>query len=251
MRRDDKKGPAFAVVVTCEHATPRIPPRYRHCFADQRATLESHHGFDLGALRMAEDLAEQFHAPLFQGSVSRLLVDLNRSPGHRRLHAECVRRLPAETRREICETYYAPIRNAAEQAIAMAIASGRRVVHLSSHSFTPELGGEVRNADIGLLYDPGRAGELALCRDWRAALLARAPHLRVRRNYPYTGKSDGFTAFLRRKHSAADYLGIELEINQRLVLRGGRTWSQLRALLVEGLAEALDGKRGGRDARRR
>ena len=29
-------------------------------------------------------------------------------------------------------------------------------------------GGKVRNADVGLLYDPGRAWEKALCRRWRS-----------------------------------------------------------------------------------
>ena len=35
---------------------------------------------------------------------------------------------------------------------------GRRVIHISSHSFTPELNGKVRRADVGLLYDPGSPG---------------------------------------------------------------------------------------------
>ena len=33
------------------------------------------------------------------------------------------------------------------------------MIHLSSHSFTPELDGKVRKADIGLIYDPARQRE--------------------------------------------------------------------------------------------
>jgi predicted N-formylglutamate amidohydrolase len=47
------------------------------------------------------------------------------------------------------------------------------------HSFTPALRGVRRNADLGLLYDPARAGELALARRWRAALREVGPELRV------------------------------------------------------------------------
>jgi predicted N-formylglutamate amidohydrolase len=189
---------------------------------------------------MAQDLARRFEAPLFHAAVSRLLVDLNRSPWHSRLHgSEAIRRLPPNERQAICAAWYAPVRVAAEQCIAQAIARHGRVVHISSHSFTPVLAGTVRNADVGLLYDPARQGEARLCRDWQAALGRRAAGLRVRRNYPYTGKSDGFTAFLRRRFADAHYIGVELEINQAIVLKGGRAWAQLRAVLLDSLADAL------------
>jgi len=45
---------------------------------------------------------------------------------------------------------------------------GDRVIHVAVHSFTPTLRGVRRNADVGLLYDPARPGELALARRWRA-----------------------------------------------------------------------------------
>ena len=34
------------------------------------------------------------------------------------------------------------------------------MIHVSSHSFTPELDGKVRRADVGLLYDPAPRGEV-------------------------------------------------------------------------------------------
>ncbi len=227
-------------LVTCEHGGNRIPAPYRDCFAGQDALLQSHRGFDPGALALARDLARRFGAPLFYSTISRLLVDLNRSPGHPRLHAECIRRLPEAIRQRILDRHYLPYRARAEAAIGAAIADGQRVIHLSSHSFTPVLDGVVRAAEVGLLYDPARAGEAALCQAWRACLKDRAPDLRVRRNYPYTGKSDGLTACLRRRFAAHAYLGIELEINQAIVLAGGRRWRQVRALVVASLAEALE-----------
>jgi len=188
---------------------------------------------------MAKDLAGAFEATLFVATISRLLIDLNRSVGHPKLYSEATRGAPAGVRREILEAHYLPYRDQVEAHIAGEIAKGRRVVHVSSHSFTPVLEGEVRNADIGLLYDPGRAAEAGLCKDWQAALKARAPEIRVRRNYPYTGKSDGFTAHLRRRFAKDTYAGIELEVNQQQVLQGAHGWRLLRKAIVAALQGAI------------
>ena len=113
--------------------------------------------------------------------------------------------------------------------MGQAVARRRRVIHISSHSFTPELDGKVRRADVGLLYHPGRQGEALLCARWKAALSAVAPELRVRRNYPYAGKGDGLTSHLRRRFPPGAYVGVELEINQSIVVKAGRRWTALRA----------------------
>lgn len=226
-------------LVTCEHGGNRIPAPWRACFVGTGNLLKSHRGHDPGALIMARALARRLDAPMFYSTVSRLLVDLNRSPGHPRLHGECIRALPVAQRQRIIERHYLPYRRRVADAVVAAQAAGRSVIHVSSHSFTPVLDGEIRNADIGLLYDPARPAEAALCRAWQAALEARAPDLRVRRNYPYTGKSDGLTAWLRRRYAGDAYLGIELEINQAIVLAGGAPWRRLRADLLASLGEAL------------
>ena len=59
------------VIVTCEHASHRVPSRYRALFRDQEAVLKTHRGSDLGALWLARELATALEAPLFTGSVSR------------------------------------------------------------------------------------------------------------------------------------------------------------------------------------
>jgi predicted N-formylglutamate amidohydrolase len=225
------------VLITCEHGGNRIPPRYRPLFAGFEAMLQSHRGHDPGALTLARDMSKALAAPLFVATTSRLLIDLNRSIGHPRLYSEATRGAPHKTRDEILESYYLPYRNRVEAHIAEAIAHGSRVIHIASHSFTPELDGAVRNADIGLLYDPGRPGELDLCRQWQARL--KTPALKVRRNYPYTGQSDGFTAYLRRRFPADVYIGIELEINQNHVLNGGRPWRVLRGHIIGSLLQAV------------
>lgn len=225
-------------LITCEHGGNRIPPRYRHLFAGHEALLQTHRGYDTGALALARELAAALGSPLSVSTTSRLLIDLNRSIGHPRLYSEATRGAPAALRREILENYYLPYRNKVEAEIAAMIARGGRVIHVASHSFTPELDGEVRNADIGLLYDPARQGELELCARWLTQIRALAPGLKVRRNYPYAGRSDGLTAYLRRRFPAGVYAGIELEINQKHVFQGGRHWRALRGQVVEAFMRA-------------
>ena len=117
----------------------------------------------------------------------------------------------------------------------------RRVIHISSHSFTAELNGRVRGADVGLLYPPGRRGEAEVCARWKEVLAVSAPELRVRRNYPYAGKGDGLTSHLRLRFAQRDYVGIELEVNQGIDLTAGRRWTGLRRVLIDSLRTACAG----------
>ena len=118
-------------LITCEHGGNRIPPPYLDCFAGQEALIQSHRGYDPGALTMARELARALAAPLIYSTISRLLVDLNRSPGHPRLHAEAIRALPDTVRHEIVRKHYLPFRSRAERAIRHAIEAGHRVINLS------------------------------------------------------------------------------------------------------------------------
>jgi len=110
-----------ALVITCEHGGNRIPPPYRALFAPHRALLRSHRGFDAGALVMARALASEFGVPLLAATVSRLLVDLNRSVGHRQLHFDPVLELPDTRRQHILQRYYQPYRSQAERLVTEAM----------------------------------------------------------------------------------------------------------------------------------
>jgi predicted N-formylglutamate amidohydrolase len=222
-------------LITCEHGGNTIPAAYRPLFRGQRALLDSHRGYDAGALAMARALALALGAPLVSATVSRLLVDLNRSIGHPRFFSAATHAAPAPVRAAIVEQYYRPYRADVERRVRQAVSRGRRVIHIAAHSFTPELDGKTRKADIGLLYDPGRRGERALCARWKSSLAACAPQLRVRRNYPYAGKGDGLTRRMRLHFPQGAYLGIELEINQAIVFARGARLAALHRALIESL----------------
>ncbi|MGL6109120.1 MAG: N-formylglutamate amidohydrolase [Rubrivivax sp.] len=227
------------LVFSCEHGGREVPTAYAGLFAGHQALLDSHRGWDPGALQLGQQMAGAFAAPLYASTTTRLLIDLNRTVGHRQLHSEMVRGLTRVQRQQVVAEHYRPHRDAVESEIACRIAENEAVIHIASHSFTPVFGGIVRRADVAWLYDPRRPGETLLARRWQAELAQRAPGLRLRRNYPYQGRSDGLASHLRKRHPDASYVGIELEVNQRFVLQGGASWKRLRLDLVESLDAAL------------
>ena len=227
------------IVVTCEHGGNRIPAEYADLFRRWHHILQSHRGYDAGALIMARDLARAMRAPLVASTVSRLLVDLNRSLSNPRVWSEATRSLPPADRQRVIQRYYAPYHRRVAATIDDAVTSGRRVIHLSSHSFTPVLNGHARTSDVGLLYDPERSGELVLAESWKTAFAEQVPDLRVRRNYPYAGNGDGLTRSLRRRFPPTRYIGIEFELNQTFVLGEEKPWRALRRSVVATLQAAL------------
>lgn len=221
------------LIVTCEHGGNRVPARFRDAFRAHGEILASHRGFDPGALEIARLFAKRLEAPLHATTVTRLVVDTNRSIGHRSLFSELVRHLPQEHKEEALRQHYHPHRERVEATVKELSRSRRTVVHVASHSFTPELAGVARTADVAWLYDPRRRGERVFVDAWREALRGLLPHLRLRRNYPYKGVADGLTTHLRKVFPADTYLGIELEVNQASMS------AELRAALAESLARAL------------
>ena len=225
-------------IISCEHGGNTVPADYAPLFLGHEALLQTHRGWDLGALVLARQLAAAVDAPLFAATTTRLLIDLNRSIGHRQLYSEATRGLSPALRHGIAAMHYQPYRDAVEGEVARLIAAGQRVVHIASHSFTPQLNSVVRRADVGWLYDPRRAGEGAFALQWLTAFGRLRPDLTLRRNYPYQGKGDGLTTLLRKRHPAHQYLGMELEVNQHFVIAGGAAWTALCAGVTRALVDA-------------
>lgn len=228
-----------ALVLACEHASRHVPRRYRKLFQRRGSLLDSHRGWDPGALELARHLAKEFGAPLFRGVVTRLLVDLNRSLQSPTLFSEYALRLEEKERLALLARYWEPYRHAVRHCIEGEVARGRRVLHFSLHSFTPKLRGEARPTDVGLLFDPSRPVEERFCRALRAALRQELPELRIDMNEPYSGVSDGLTTTLRAEFPKDRYLGIEFEVNQRFA-RGERSrWRTLQRRIASALGSVL------------
>lgn len=209
---------ARQVIVSCEHASNRLPEGLEL----DPELLQQHIAYDPGAREIARRLARRFDAPLFEGEVSRLVVDLNRTLGNRMLMRKVSdgHRIPFnygldEAAREArIERYYRPYRDAVERAAADVIEREGRCLHLCIHTFTPALAGVERGNDVGLLHDPDWGVEREMCawvRDW----FDRHTDLVVWFNRPYSGTADGILPAMRRRFSPETFVGLELEVNQK------------------------------------
>ena len=225
------------LVLTCEHAGNKIPVNFGHLFKDDKSVIHTHKGYDPGAYDIYKALFPLAHFKA-EHMMSRLLIEVNRSLHHSSLFSKYTRELSPSEKNKIIGTYYLPYRDRVESAIHEFIAKGEEVLHLSVHSFTPQLQGDIRNADIGLLYDPAKAGEKGFSKKLKHYLKLNNPDLRVRFNYPYLGKSDGFTTYLRKKFPR-NYSGIELEVNQKFV-SGNKMEQGMKLFVLEALQKILE-----------
>lgn len=228
--------PRFStLLITCEHATNHVSPEYATEFRGEREVLKTHRAWDPGAEVLARDLAALFEAPAFYGEVTRLLVDLNRRETTKQVFSEFT---PGD-REELLTRYHRPWR-ANVLAAAKSLAKRGPLLHVSCHSFTSVWDGEERRVDIGLLFDPRRKLEKATADAWQSALQVALPDMRIRRNNPYRGTSDGVTTWLRKELPHDRYAGFEIELNQKFSSQPALQWKHVRQALAASVTDVLN-----------
>ena len=221
------------LILTCEHGGNEIPQKYASYFEEHQDVLKTHRGFDLGALEFFNHLKPLANFVSFS-KTSRLLIELNRSLHHKNLFSEFTKDLPLSAKKELINEHYLPYRNSIENKISKYINNKKLVIHLSIHSFTPVLNGVKRNCDIGLLFDSRIPLEREVAKFLKDAILTKTDDSKVRYNYPYLGKMDGFTTYLR-KQFPKNYVGIEIEINQKYA-ENNNTQKVLKNILFDIIA---------------
>lgn len=224
------------LIITCEHGGNAIPEPYRAIFKTETHVLETHLGYDLGALD-AFDYLKPLSVYSKASKTSRLFIELNRSLHHPKLFSKYTKPLQPDEKESIISIYYHPFRNEIEAEISKIISTNEGVLHLSIHSFTPNFNGDERRCDIGLLFDSRRLSEKECSKVLKSQLQRIDPNLNVRFNYPYLGKADGFTTYLRRKFTE-NYIGIEIEINQKFS-KNNRLSSDLKQTLYSAIQGCL------------
>lgn len=243
--QSSRSGRPLQLLLSMEHASCSVPGRWKWLFEGSEDVLAGHRGWDPGTRELGDYLVRSLRVPAVTGKVSRLLIEMNRSLHHPRLFSAWSASLGKEEKAWLIERYWEPYRAAMTESIRTALASGRRVLHVSLHSFTPVLDGEVRNCEVGFLYDPAREFEAELARRWKEEFRLVDGSARVRMNYPYRGTADGLTTALRREFSGRDYAGIELEINQRFPLGPSGEWKQMQLAVRDSLQRLMEREGGG------
>ncbi len=198
------------LLLTCEHASERLPSPLRWPDADRRLH-GTHWAFDLGARELTEELAAASMCSAVLADFSRLVIDPNRpldSPTLIRKDAEgaSVRLnegLTNDARRERIERLYQPYHDAVDRAVAR---SGAHTI-LSIHSFTPVYEGAARPMELGVLFDDDDTQAQTL-----GSALTRAG-FNVAYNAPYSGK-EGLIYSADRHAKQHDRVALELEVRQ-------------------------------------
>jgi predicted N-formylglutamate amidohydrolase len=202
------------VLITCEHASQRMPHGWRWPDRDRRL-IDTHWAYDLGAAELARSLGAGLDAPVVLSRFTRLLVDPNR-PEHSntlfRDHAdgqpvEINQHIDEPERRRRIDLLFHPY----HAAIDRQLEASRAPLVLAMHTFTPIYEGERRNVEVGVLFD--REEDLANA----IAEGLSAGGIVTELNEPYSGRAGMMYAaeVHAQKHGRR---AIELEVRQDLAI---------------------------------
>ncbi len=176
-------------LVTCDHATNRVPDWLGGSLGLAGSDMDRHIAFDLGARGLAIALGEVLSSPVICSDFSRLVIDPNRGEDDPTLVMQLYdgtiipanRHLDAAHVQMRLERLYRPYHDA-----YAGLAEGRAI--LAIHSFTPCLQGRSpRPWHVGVLHSPldDRLSRAVLAR------LQAEPALCVGDNEPYSGHLPG------------------------------------------------------------
>jgi predicted N-formylglutamate amidohydrolase len=191
------RGP---VVLLVDHASNRIPPRW-HDLGLSPADLEEHIAWDPGALPVAREMSRILDAPLVAGTVSRLVLDLNRPVGSATMmpetsestHIPGNRGIDDAERKRRVDAIWVPYHRAVEDVVSRQVGRcGDGVAVIAIHTFTPVYRGVRRTLDVGVLFDgDDRLGRAMLDR------LSRHGALDCRANEPYSPADEVYYSLSR------------------------------------------------------
>ncbi len=202
-------------MLSCEHASWTLPTGVD--LGVSLEVLQSQSGWDHGAFDVASRLSEAVGVRVHAGAFTRMFVDLNRAADHADvIPAVCygapvpgnVHLSPGDRQARI-DAFHAPYWNAIRRDVQERLTEVGEVLHLSSHSFAPELDPVNRTYDVGVLYDPSHAYEAPLAERLMAELASAG--LDVRANQPYSGTGPAVCTSLRQELAGQRYAGIEIE----------------------------------------
>ncbi len=234
--KDKKKK--LKTIITCLHAGNRIPWRHLRLLLPHLWLLKTHQGYDPGALELAKFLSRRLKCRLDYNTITRLLVEFDASPRNREFFSTLSKNISPQDKKRLLNNYH-KFYHKLERVISQKIKKEGRVLHLVVHTFTPVFGGRLRQVDIGLLYNPQRKAEKNFCQHWQKIINRLAPQLKLKLNYPYAGTEDGATTIFRRRFPAKNYLGIEIEVNQKFSFGEKKEWKKIEEIISKSLKVLL------------
>lgn len=203
------------LVLICDHASRAVPSRLGRLGLEDWV-FERHVAWDIGAAGLTRLLAERLDAPAVLGGYSRLVVDVNRQPGHPGsipvvsdgIAVPGNASLSAREAQARLDALFWPYHRCVGDLLAGHwVRQAKPPVLFSIHSFTPCLadGGTPRPWHAGVLWN----------RDPRVALplidaLREEPGLMVGDNEPYSGRTSGYSVEMHAGAAGLPYAAIEV-----------------------------------------
>ncbi len=229
------------IILTCEHGGAKIPAPYKKLFTGRTSILKTHRALDIGALAIAREMQKNLRTSLDECEISRLIIDANRPISSSQLFSEFTSPLKDSAKQKLIRLYHEPHWRKIISRVAQLISKKHQVFHIAVHSMTDLLHGKTRPMQLALLYDSKNKNETKFAQTWIKELQLEFrkdyPRFKISSNKPYRGSDEGLTTHLRGLHNSKNYLGIELEINQKL-LKSFKTLKQ-RQSFSRALSDSL------------
>ncbi len=234
------------VVVTCDHATNRVPDDVAGGdlgLSDE--DMNRHIAYDVGAAGVARVLADRLGAPAILSDFSRLVIDPNRGEDDPTLIMKLYdgtiipanRGVDAAERERRMAMLYTPY----HVALGKLLEAHPEPIVIAVHSFTRQLRGKApRPWHVGVLSATDRRLTAPLL-----ARLAMEEDLIVGDNEPYSGHLDGDS--IDRHAMRHGRLNALIEVCQDLISEeeDQRHWGERLAPLVAGAIEDVTGESHG------
>jgi predicted N-formylglutamate amidohydrolase len=218
-----------SILLICDHASRAVPRSLANLGLDAAAT-ERHIAWDIGAAEVTRLLSKRLDAPALLAGYSRLVIDLNRHPGHPGSIPEISdgtvvpgnRDLTAAARAERVDTFFWPYHQAITDALSWRCWSGRPPALFSIHSFTPTMNGQARPWDVSTLWK----------RDPRLAVpileaLSAEGDLVVGDNQPYSGRDVAYTVDLHATAAGLPAMGLEIRQDRVTTPEDVARWARI------------------------
>ncbi len=229
-----------SVLLLCEHAGQHIPRSLDRLGVTQ-ATIDSHRGWDIGALAVAREVAAQLGAPLIIQRYSRLVIDSNRPPDSPSAVPALVdgtaipgnAAITTAAQRQRARAIFEPL----NQTITRMMDSRKPRGCFSIHSFSPVLGGVSRPWHAGFLSRRDTETANALMR----SIAAQKPGLTLAVNEPYQ-VDDETDWFIPRHAEPAGAAHSLIEIRNDLITssEGVTLWAGLLAQAITSVMQEKD-----------
>jgi predicted N-formylglutamate amidohydrolase len=226
------------LIFSCEHATCSIPTANKEALLSQAERITSAEGWDVGSLNLAQSFSMKFRTPLVHCEYSRLIIDCHCREDDPARWSEFYETFTDMQRERLQLKHLVAHALTLRQRVANELERNDAVVHVSVHTFDPELHPGV---DVSLLYSEGKVGESSIALAWMTAMREELPGLKVVGNSKfYPDRSQTVLDGLREEFGSQRYIGLELQVSNEMFLAPKlMRWEKFKGVLQSSLLRAL------------